>query len=186
MANVNGEDKKKNRGFLMVYTGPGKGKTTAALGMALRAVGFGKKVCFLQFVKGTWHACEIDGAARLAPEMTFIRAGAGFYKIVDDTSSPDIHRKAAEEGVRKAVEILQSKEYFLVILDELNVAVSEGLVTQEELQQVLDAKPDDTHLLITGRGASDELKERADLVTIMQEVKHPFQQGLFARKGIDY
>lgn len=178
--------REQSRGFLMVYTGEGKGKTTAALGMALRAVGYGKQVCFIQFVKGTWHASEIDGLAKLGPQVELIRTGEGFYQIVDDTKSPEVHRQAAANGIRIACEKLSGGEFFLVVLDELNVALSEGLVTAEEVETVLAAKRPETHLLLTGRGAPQWLQDRADLVTVMTEVKHPFQKGLFARKGIDY
>jgi cob(I)alamin adenosyltransferase len=173
-------------GFLMVYTGNGKGKTSAALGMALRAVGAGKKVYFLQFMKGTWHYSELEAIGRLAPELTFERAGAGFCRIMDDRKTPEEHRQAALTGLELAREKMASGEYFLVVLDELNVAYMENLVTWAEVAAVIDGKAPQTHLLITGRGAPEELLARADLVTEMREIKHPFRQGLLARKGIDF
>jgi len=174
------------KGLLIVYTGDGKGKTTAALGMCVRAVGYDWKVCLIQFVKGSWKYGELKGIKRLEPNVELHTAGEGFVGIVDDTKDFDEHRQAAKNGVELAIEKIKSGEYPLVILDELNVAASLGLVTPEEVESILAARSERQHLVITGRDATEELKEKADLVTEMVEIKHPYQQGVLAQKGIDW
>lgn len=174
------------KGLLIVYTGDGKGKTTAALGMCVRAVGYNWNICLIQFVKGSWKYGELKGLKRLEPNVELHVIGEGFVGILDDVKSFEEHRLAAKNGVTLAIEKLKSLRYELVILDELNVALSLGLVTQEELETILDAKADLQNLVITGRGASDWLKDRADLVTEMKEIKHPYQKGILAQKGVDW
>jgi cob(I)alamin adenosyltransferase len=173
-------------GLVMVHTGNGKGKTTAALGMALRAVGYGLKVTMIQFIKGPWKTGEQISAARLAPDFELIKAGKGFYKIMGDRIPEEIHRQAAVEGLRLAEEKIASGDRHLVILDEINNAVSDGLLTVEQVLALLDLRPPHVHVLLTGRNAHDRVIERAHLVTEMREVKHPYNQGLLAQKGIDY
>lgn len=173
------------QGLVIVHTGDGKGKTTAALGTALRMAGYRRRVLFLQFVKGTWRYGEMESLARL-PEIELVRAGAGFYKILDDRHPEEVHRRAAAEGMRLAREKLTSGEYALVVLDEINYALSAGLVELSEVLELLDLRPLGLHLILTGRGAPPEIVERADLVTEMREVKHPFRSGILAQKGIDY
>ncbi|MFQ5607615.1 MAG: cob(I)yrinic acid a,c-diamide adenosyltransferase [Candidatus Zixiibacteriota bacterium] len=172
--------------LLIVYTGDGKGKTTAALGMALRAVGYRWKVCIIQFVKGSWKYGELEGLKRLEPEVELHVAGAGFVGIIDDKLPFEEHRRVSLEALELAREKLSSGDYRLVILDELNVAVKLGLVTSEELRQTLATRARGLHVVITGRDASVELIEQADLVTEMTEIKHPFQRGVLAQKGIDF
>jgi cob(I)alamin adenosyltransferase len=174
-----------SRGLVLVLTGNGKGKTTAALGTALRAAGYGHKVAIIQFIKGTWHYGEIDALKRI-PQIELHRTGAGFYKIMGDDLPEHVHRKAARDGLELAREKLRSGRYRLVILDEINNAIHTGLLATEDLLQLLDEKPEQVDLVITGRDAPAEVVERADLVTEMKEIKHPFQQGILARKGIDY
>jgi cob(I)alamin adenosyltransferase len=176
----------KSRGLVAVHTGDGKGKTTAALGTALRAVGYGKRVCVIQFIKGDWHYGELDGARRLEPEMEWIRAGIGFYRIMGDDRPEEAHRKAAAEGLETAREKIAGGEFYLVILDEINVALHEGLLNVKDVLDVLDQRPEAVHVILTGRNAPEELVDRADLVTEMREVKHPFQEGMLAQKGFDY
>ncbi len=176
----------KSRGLVAVHTGDGKGKTTAALGTALRAVGYGKRVCVIQFIKGDWHYGELDGARRLEPELEWIRAGIGFYRIMGDDRPEEAHRQAAAEGLATAREKITGGEYSLVILDEINVAIHEGLVDVNDVLALLDDKPAAIHVILTGRNAPAALLEVADLVTEMKEIKHPFQQGLLAQKGFDY
>ncbi len=178
--------KEITKGLLIVYTGDGKGKTTAALGMCVRAVGYDWKICIIQFVKGSWKYGELKGVKRLEPNVELHVIGEGFVGIVDDTKSFEQHRLAAQKGVELALAKIRSGDYQLVILDELNVAQSLGLVTQEELESILAARGEKQNLVITGRGASDWLKEQADLVTEMKEIKHPFQKGILAQKGIDW
>lgn len=174
------------KGLLMVYTGDGKGKTTAALGMCVRAVGYDWSVCLIQFVKGSWKYGELKGLKRLEPNVELHVIGEGFVGIVDDNKSFEEHRAAAKNGVALALEKLRSSKYRLVILDELNVAFSLGLVTRDEFDQILEAKSEAQHLVFTGRGAPDWLTEKADLVTEMREVKHPYQKGILAQKGVDW
>lgn len=173
-------------GLIVVYTGDGKGKTTAALGTVVRAVGYGLRVYMLQFIKGSWHYGELDGAKLLAPLFTLERMGKGFYKIVDDKLPEEEHRRAALAAADRAMAVLRSGEYDIVILDELNVAVKTGLLPVEKALEIIDAKPATCHLIITGRGAHDKVIERADVVTEMREIKHPYQKGQLARKGIDF
>ena len=174
------------RGLLIVYTGDGKGKTTAALGMVLRAVGYGWKVCVIQFVKGSWKYGELKGFKRLEPEVELHVAGAGFVGIIDDKLPFEEHRRVTQEALKLARQKLSSGNYRLVILDELNVAVKLGLVNADELAELLRSRPPELHLVITGRDAGPGLIEQADLVTEMKEIKHPFRQGILAQKGIDY
>jgi cob(I)alamin adenosyltransferase len=178
------ETKEKN--LLVVYTGNGKGKTTAALGMCIRAIGYRWKVCIIQFVKGSWKYGELKGLKRLEPEVELHVIGEGFVGIVDDTKDFEEHRQAAQKGVKLAIEIIRSGEHRLIILDELNVALDLGLVTDEEVQSIIKARSEKQHMVITGRGAPDWLIEMADLVTEMKEIKHPYQNGILAQKGIDW
>lgn len=179
------DDTRPSRGLVLVLTGNGKGKTTAALGTALRAAGYGLKVAIIQFIKGTWHYGEIDAVARL-PQIELHRSGAGFYKIMGDSLPEEVHRKAAREGLELAREKMKSGRYALVILDEINNAVHTGLLPLADVLALVDEKPEAVDLMLTGRDAAPELVERADLVTEMREIKHPFQKGLLAKKGIDY
>lgn len=173
-------------GLTVVYTGDGKGKTTAALGTVIRAVGYGLRVFMLQFVKGSWHYGELDGAKLLAPYLTIEPMGKGFYKILDDKLPEAEHREAARLAANRALTLLHSGEYDLVILDEINVAVMTGLLPVQKVLEIIDAKPANVHLILTGRGAPPEVIDRADLVTEMKEIKHPFQKGKLAQKGIDF
>ncbi len=178
--------KKGRRGLVMVYTGDGKGKTTAALGMAVRAVGRGLRVLMIQFIKGSWHYGELDGAKRLAPEFEIASGGKGFVGIIDDKLPFEEHQKAAAATLAFAREQVTSGRYDLIILDEVNNAVVGNLIPLEELLELLDARPPELHLLLTGRGAAPEVIERADLVTEMREIKHPYQKGILAQVGVDY
>ncbi|MCH7496256.1 MAG: cob(I)yrinic acid a,c-diamide adenosyltransferase [Candidatus Marinimicrobia bacterium] len=176
----------RRRGLLIVYTGNGKGKTTSALGVAFRALGYGWKICMVQFIKGTWKYGEMASIAELGDRFELHRMGAGFYKILDDVQPEAVHREAAAAAAALTVEKLQSEAYDLVIADELTVALGTGLVDAETVNRIVAARPQQVHLIITGRGAPDFLIESADLVTEMREVKHPFQKGLKAQPGIDY
>lgn len=174
------------KGLLMVYTGDGKGKTTAALGMCVRAAGYDWRVCLIQFVKGSWKYGELKGLKKLEPNVELHVIGEGFVGILDDTKSFEEHRAAAQRGVLLAVEKISSGTYPLIILDELNVAFQLGLVTLDEFEQILSARGEKQHLVITGRGAPDWLIAKADLVTEMREIKHPYQKGILAQKGVDW
>lgn len=178
--------KEEKRGLLIVYTGNGKGKTTAALGMCVRAVGYDWKISIIQFVKGSWKYGELKGIKKLEPNVELMTVGEGFVGIVDDTKDFKEHVKAAKEGIITAIEKIKSEKFNIVILDELNVAHKLGLVSKEDIESVLKANPPKQHLVITGRDAPDWLIEKADLVTEMKEIKHPYQQGIMAQKGVDW
>ncbi len=176
----------RRRGLLIVYTGEGKGKTTAALGTAFRALGYGWKICMVQFIKGTWKYGEIKSIAQQGDQFELHRMGVGCYKILDDDQPEEVHRQAAAEAVEMTIKKLQSEAYDLVIADELNVALDTGLIDEAAFRRILDARPGQVHLIITGREAPDFLIKEADLVTDMRQIKHPYQQGNKAQPGIDY
>ncbi|MCH7756893.1 MAG: cob(I)yrinic acid a,c-diamide adenosyltransferase [Thaumarchaeota archaeon] len=173
-------------GLIIVYTGNGKGKTTAALGIALRATGYGKKICMIQFIKGSWHYGEMTSSKRLEPEFEMIAIGKGFVGIIDDKSSIEEHKKIASEAIKISATKIQSGNYDIMILDEINYAVNLGLVKLEEVLTLIKSKPTHLDLILTGNYAKAEIIELADLVTEMKEIKHPFQQGKKAKKGIDF
>ena len=174
------------KGLLIVYTGGGKGKTTAALGLALRASGYGRKICMVQFIKGSWHYGEMDSAALLGPNFELVPAGRGFVGIVDDTSPRADHERAARDALDEARRRISSDAYDLVILDEINYAVGLGLVGIGDVLDAVRRRPARLDVVLTGNGAREELIEAADLVTEMREVKHPYRQGIKAKKGIDF
>jgi cob(I)alamin adenosyltransferase len=174
------------KGLVIVYTGKGKGKTTAALGIALRAVGYDHKVCMIQFIKGSWHYGEMTSSKRLEPQFELTAIGKGFVGIIDDKSSIEDHKKIAEEALQVARNKINSKIYNIVILDEINYALNLGLINLEDVLEIISKKPDDVSLVLTGNYAKDEVIEKADLVTEMKEIKHPFKSGIKAKKGIDF
>jgi len=178
--------REKRRGLILVNTGHGKGKTTAALGTALRACGYGWKICMVQFMKGTWHYGEIDAIAKYLPNFELHRLGKGFYKILGDKLPEQEHKKAARDALAFSRAKILSGEYDLIILDEINVAIHTGLLEVESVLQVLEEKPPWLHLILTGRNAHPKIIEKADLVTEMREIKHPYQQGIKAQRGIEF
>jgi cob(I)alamin adenosyltransferase len=180
------EQKFEDRGLVIVYTGNGKGKTTAALGLCIRAVGYDQKVCIIQFIKGSWKYGELDGIKRLAPNVELYQKGLGFVGIIDDKLDRSEHIRAAEEAISFARERILSGKYDIVILDEINVALNLGLIKIERVMDLIDIKPELLDLVLTGRNARQEIIERADLVTEMREIKHPYQKGIMAQKGIDF
>lgn len=171
---------------MLINTGDGKGKTTAALGTVLRAVGYGHRVLIVQFIKGSWTYGEMKSIKRLEPEVEFYRMGKGFVGIIDDTLPREDHELAAREALSFAIERLQSGDYQLVLLDEIFVAAMLNLLTVADLHRVLDARPKSTSLILTGRGAPAEILERGDTVTEMKEIKHAYQRGILAQRGVDY
>ena len=174
------------KGLIIVHTGPGKGKTTAALGTALRAVGQGLKVLMVQFIKGSWHYGELD-AARMVGEDRFkiLPMGRGFVKVGEEKPDPEDVR-LVQEAWRLASEKIASAEYDLVILDEINYAISYKMLDPEVVVQELRQKPEMVHVILTGRNAHPAIVELADLVTEMREVKHPYHKGIPAQRGIEY
>ncbi|GFE62613.1 cob(I)yrinic acid a,c-diamide adenosyltransferase [Geobacter sp. AOG2] len=170
------------RGCIQVYTGNGKGKTTAALGLALRAIGRGLKVCVFQFIKGGGPYGEHLIAEKLAPLFTIMQSGRpGWVNTRDITED----RRVAQEALERAKGILASGEYDLVVLDEINGAVGFGLVDVEQVLELMSLKPERTELVLTGRNAHERVIEAADLVTEMREVKHYYKAGVPARTGIE-
>ena len=179
------------RGLTIVYTGDGKGKTTAALGCALRALGQGWRVLVLQFFKGDWPAPfgELEMGKRLSPQLEVRHVGKGFVKYMGDHKPFDEHLQAAREALAAARAAITSGAYDLIILDEIIYAIDYAevrLVGLEDVLGLIDAKPPHVHLILTGRNAPPALIDRADLVTEMREIKHPYQQGIQAQAGIDY
>lgn len=182
-------------GLVMIYTGEGKGKTTAAFGMALRAVGRGWKVLMIQYTKsGEWPPGqpmgEIVGAQRLAPEFELVWTGIGFVNILGDPHPFAAHREAAQKGLALAQEKIASGEYDLIILDEILGAVGQGQIDLAQVVDLIQTRPRRQNLLLTGHDAEEafihQLIPLADLVTEMRKVKHPFDEGHQARKGLDY
>ena len=173
-------------GLVIVYTGNGKGKTTAALGLAIRAVGYEHKVCMLQFIKGSWHYGEMDSSKKLEPNFELIAIGKGFVGILDDNSPREEHEKYAAEALRICREKINSGNYNVVILDEVNYAINLGLINVQEIIKLIKEKPSNLDLVLTGRDVKEEIVELADLVTEMKEIKHPFKSGIKAKKGIDF
>ena len=171
------------KGLIQVYTGNGKGKTTAALGVALRAVGHGMKVLIIQFMKEDGGYGEQEAAKRLSPHLTIFKAGR---KAFVSRSNPDpIDFRLAREGYALAGKAFEDNKYDIVILDEINMAVDYGLLSLSDLIHLVDSKPETTELILTGRNAKPEILEKADLVTEMVERKHYYEKGIPARKGIE-
>ena len=173
-------------GLVVVYTGKGKGKTTAALGMALRALGHGFKVVMIQFIKGEWFYGELSSSSKLEPDFELIAAGKGFVGIIDDDKPRAAHVAAAKEALQISKEKIVSGKYDIVILDEINYAVNLELISADEVLKLIKIKPKHTTLVLTGNYAVDKVIETADLVTEMREVKHPYKQGKKAKKGVDF
>lgn len=178
-------DKPRN-GLVLVLTGEGKGKTTSCLGMAVRAIGYGMRVVMIQFIKGSLHYGELDGAKRLEPEFELIPMGKGFVGIMGDTLDFSTHSRAAAEALAAAREKMLSGKYDIVILDEINVALHLRLIPVEDVISLIEAKPKSVHLILSGRHAHEEVIRHAHLVTEMRNIKHPFDLGIEAEKGIDY
>lgn len=173
--------------MIQIYTGDGKGKTTAALGLALRAIGAKKKVAILQFLK-KGDSSEFNAIKKYKLPIDVFAYGIGFYKILNDKHSHKEHTKAATDVWEKAKEIIKSKKYDLIILDEINVAIDLKLIDINDVINNLHSKPLTLHpdIILTGRGAPAKLKKIADLITVMKKEKHYFNQKIKARKGIEY
>jgi len=169
------------KGYVQVYTGDGKGKTTAAIGLAVRAVGAGLKVFIGQFVKGMEYS-ELKALERFAPSLLVRQYGRKSF--VHNKPTDDDFR-LAREGYEDVRRVINSKQYDLVILDEANIAVYFSLLTVEHLLALIEGKPDSVELVFTGRKADPRLLERADLVTEMHEAKHYYHKGVVAREGIE-
>lgn len=175
----------KKKGLVLINIGNGKGKTTAALGMALRAWGQGMKILVLQFIKGGWKYGELKAAEKLGENFEIRQMGEGFIKGADGNSLEE-HRHAAGEALKAAGTEINYGKYDMIILDEIIYAIHYGLVALDDVLILLDRKPESLHLVLTGRNAPPELIERADLVSEIKEIKHPYTQGIPAQKGIEF
>jgi cob(I)alamin adenosyltransferase len=170
--------------LVLVHTGNGKGKTTAALGLALRAVGQGLKVSMVQFIKGGWKYGELK-APEFLPGFEILPMGRGFVGLGGKTPDPEDIALAAATFAAGREKVL-SGLWNMVILDEINCAVDLGLIEVEQVLELIAEKPENVHLVMTGRGAKPEVIQAADLVTEMKEIKHPYHEGVKAQKGIEF
>jgi cob(I)alamin adenosyltransferase len=177
---------KKRVGLIVVITGHGKGKTTSALGMALRAVGHNMKVCIIYFMKGDMYSGELDGIKKLAPNVDIHLTGKGFCGIYGNPYPYEEHRGNAQEATKLAKEKMLSENYDILILDEINNALKLKLVDLPQVLDLIDNKPPLMHLILTGRDAHPEVIERAHTVSEVREIKHAYRQGIEPQKGIDY
>lgn len=173
----------KKKGLLIVFTGYGKGKTTAALGTAMRCCGHGLCTCMIQFVKGPWISGETVAAECLKEFMDVYVMGKGFISGPEELEP---HREAALEAWRFAKEIMESGKYDVVILDELTYPMNYNLLDEGEVVRFLAHRREGLHVIVTGRNAPQSLIDAADLVTEMRDVKHPYEEGIRAQKGIEY
>lgn len=171
------------KGLLIIYTGDGKGKTTAALGLVFRALGRGQRVAMVQFIKGKWKTGEAKMARELAGRVDFFSMGDGFTW---DTKNYEQDVASARRAWAKCRELLVDPRYQIVIFDELSYVITYNFLSVQDVLEGLKRKPPRTHVVITGRNAPPELIEIADLVTEMREIKHPYRAGIKAQPGVDY
>jgi cob(I)alamin adenosyltransferase len=171
------------KGLLIVHTGKGKGKSTAAFGMVFRAIGHGMRVGIVQFVKGAWSTGERTVLEKFPDLVTIKAMGEGFTWETQDRSRDVEHARAAWEEAKR---MIADPSYKMVLLDELNIVLRYDYLPTDEIFAVLKDKPADKHVIVTGRNAKEELIEMADLVTEMEQVKHPFRSGVKAQAGIEF
>ena len=177
---------KERRGLILVITGHGKGKTTAALGITVRACGHHMRVCIIQFMKGDLYAGEWDGVKKMNCEVELIPTGKGFYGIQENPYPFEEHRQNAQDAMQLAQEKMTSGQFDILILDEINNALHLKLVDLDQILDLLQRKPRDMHLVLTGRDAHPKVIELADTVSEVKEVKHAFRKGVEPQPGIDY
>jgi cob(I)alamin adenosyltransferase len=173
------------KGLIIVNTGPGKGKTTAAMGTALRAVGQGMKVLMLQFLKGSWHYGELDAVQAFGDRFVMKQMGRGFVKVGGAETDPEDVRMV-EEAWGEAEKAIMSGEWDLVVLDEINYAISYGMLDPAKVVETLKKRPEMVHVILTGRNAHPTITDLADTVTEMRQVKHAYEKGVLAQRGIEY
>ena len=171
-----------NQGLIMINTGDGKGKTTAALGAAIRAAGSGIKVCIIQFLKGSWKYGELETIKKI-PEIEITQMGTGFTW---EKESLEEDRKLARKAWDACKQAVLSGTYGMVIFDEINYVLHYGLLDENEVVEFLQKRPAGVHIILTGRNALERIKDIADMVTEMREIKHPFKKGITAQKGIEF
>lgn len=173
------------QGLILINTGPGKGKTTAAMGTALRAVGNGMRVLMLQFLKGSWHYGELDAVEAFGGNFVMKQMGRGFVKVGGAETDPE-DVKLVEAAWDEARAAILSGEWDMVVLDEINYAIGYGMLDPAKVVETLKRKPEMVHVILTGRNAHPSLVEIADTVTEMREIKHAYQKGILAQRGIEY
>ena len=173
------------KGLILINTGPGKGKTTAAMGTALRAVGNGMRVLMLQFLKGSWHYGELDAVKAFGDNFVMKQMGRGFVKVGGAETDPEDSR-LVEEAWLEARRAILSGEWDLVVLDEINYAIGYGMLDPAKVVETLKQRPEMVHVILTGRNAHPSLIEIADTVTEMRQVKHAYESGILAQRGIEY
>ena len=171
------------KGLLVVYTGAGKGKTTAALGMAIRCLGHGINVAVVQFIKGAKDTAEERILKSFGDQVVFLRMGEGYTW---ETQNRERDTVVAQEAWAETERFLRNPAFGMVILDELNIAIHHGYVSLDQVLKAVAQRPPMLHVVITGRGAKPELIEAADLVSEMKMVKHPFRKGIKAQKGVEF
>lgn len=172
-------------GLVILYTGEGKGKTTAALGLVLRAAGYKKKCLIVQFGKA-WFTGELVGIKKLGSNVKIIQGGKGFLDILGSKVSKSEHKKAASEAYDILYKEVTSGNWDIMVADEIVGAVASKVLPLTKALQLIDSKPAKMDLVLTGRYAPKKLIEKADLVTEMKEIKHPYQKGILAKKGVDF
>lgn len=173
------------RGLILINTGSGKGKTTAALGVALRAVGNGMRVLMIQFLKGSWQSGELEAVEAFGERFIIRQMGRGFVKVGGAETDPEDIR-LVEEAWQEAEKAILSGEWDLVILDEINYAISYKMLDPAKVVEGLKRKPEMVHVILTGRNAHPTIVDLADTVTEMRELKHAYQKGIMAQRGIEY
>ena len=178
-------EQQSRRGLILINTGPGKGKTTAALGTAFRAAGNGMRVLVLQFLKGSWHYGELDSAKVMGEDFVIKQLGKGFVKVGGAETDP-ADLKMVEDAWAESAAAILSGDWDLIVLDEINYAIGYKMLDPEIVANVLKQKPEMLHVILTGRNAHPVLVELADTVTEMREVKHAYQKGILAQKGIEF
>lgn len=180
--------------MIIVFIGNGKGKTTASLGQMVRVMGRGKAALMIQFIKGPWKSGEDEFAQKFEhqtsnikhPQFKIVKMGLGFVGILGDKLPREDHEKAAAEALEYFKEQAASKKWYLIVLDEVNVAVSLGLLKVEQVLEAIEDYPKERLLIMSGRGAPQEFIDAADLVTEMKEIKHPFNDGELAKYGVEF
>jgi cob(I)alamin adenosyltransferase len=177
---------KKKKGLVVVITGQGKGKTTSALGIALRAWGHNMRVCIIQFMKGDIYSGEWDAVKKMSGMVELIPTGKGFCGIRGNPYPFEEHRKSAQEAIQLALQKMESGEFDILILDEINNALHLKLVDLGQVLEILHRKPPRMHLVLTGRDAHPQVVERADTVSEVKEIKHAYRKGIEPQPGIDY
>jgi cob(I)alamin adenosyltransferase len=177
---------KERKGLIVLITGYGKGKTTTALGIAVRACGHNMRVCIIQFMKGDIYAGEWDGVKKMGCEVELISTGKGFCGIQGNPYPYEEHRMNAQEAIQLTLQKMESGQYDILILDEINNALHLRLVDLEQVLEIIRRKPPLVHLVLTGRDAHPQVVELADTVSEIKEVKHAYRKGIEPQPGIDY